>query len=366
MISSSKLELLDQCEGAFTLPWRDEPNEYSAAGVDRHADDETAINAGEAPEEYLERWPGLTWRAEVANVYDVSSDTARHVGCGIGRNYGKTSPFEIPGTIDAEGRGNGMLVVIDRKGFERQAPATVHRQVRFLALGAARIQPAERVIVAIRPEIGPMDVAEIDPEFDLDVIALDTKQQLIRAAQVRSEARHGKLVAFHTGRQCRWCPAYHACPEQAKLRALVVRDEDDPELALSTFVDDESAAEVYELWKRLGILHKRIGEQIYRHAAKRPIRLVSGKAFGLVDKLGNEKLDGDAVWRAVRELHPGLEDQAVVRHATKKQLEATLKGKRGAMAKVLELVRAHGGATRKDGTEFTEYEPGPALVLADK
>lgn len=363
MLSSSKLELLDRCEGAFTLPWRDSPNPHSEAGTERHAADEQAIAGGDVPDEYTERWPGLTWRAEVRYVYDISSDTARCVGTGSNRDYGDLRPFEVPGTVDVEGRGDGLLVVIDRKGFEEQTPADRHPQVRFLALAAARVQSADRIVVAIRPEIGPMDVVEVDPVFDLDVIAHDVKQRVFRAAAVRSEARAGRVVQFNAGRWCRWCPAFDDCPKQAELRALVVRDEEDPDLAMQTFVDDESAAEVHALWKRIGILYKRIGEQLYRHSAVRPIPLANGKMFGPHQKPGNEKLDGDVVYAVTKEIHgQAIADAAVIRSATKKRLEDALRGKRGAAKAVLEAVRGRGGATRTAATTIGEYTPGPVLV----
>lgn len=358
MISSSRLDLAERCPGAFTLPWRDSPNDHSDAGNDRHAADEDAINSGEGIEEYTERWPGLEWRAEVAYAYDISSDTARFLGVGVNRNYGALSPFEVPGTIDAEGRGSGRLVVVDRKGFERQEPASRHRQVRFLALAAARAQEAGSITVAIRPEIGPMDIDEIDPMFDLDVIAHEVKQLVLSTAKLRSDAREGAAAPFSVGRHCRWCPAFDECPEQKELRALVVREDKPTEI----FVDDETAADAFDLWKRLGIMHKRLGEQLHRFAATRPIRLSNGNLWGQQPKLGNERLDGDAVWQAVKELHPGLEDQAVERKATKKRLEETLKGRRGAAKQVLELVRKRGGASNKQGFEFVEYQPGPRLL----
>lgn len=360
MISSSKLELAEKCPGAFTLHWREESNEHSEAGSERHAEDEDAINFGDGVEEYIERWPGLVWRAEVAYAYDISTDTSRLIGCGIGRDYGKLSPFEVPGTIDAEGRGNGVLVVVDRKGFERQEPASRHRQVRFLALAAARAQEASSITVAIRPEIGPMDVDEIDPMFDLDVIAHEVKQLVLSTAKLRSDAREGAEPRFAVGRHCRWCPAFDECPRQRELRALVVRSGE--EMATQEFYDGATPDVAYDLWKRIGILHKRLGEQIHRHAAMTPIRLPGGKMFGQQPKVGNEKLDGDTVWQVVKELHPGLEDKAVERKATKKRLEDTLKGKRGAMTKVLEVVRERGGSERKAGYEFVEYEPGPRLL----
>lgn len=367
MITSSRIELAMRCEGHLTLPHRDEPNEWSDAGTERHAGDEQAINAGDVPEEYTERWPGLTWRSEVRYAYDVSTDTATFCGTGSSRQYGSPDPFAVGGTVDVEGRGNGLLVVIDRKGFEAQTPAAQHPQVRFLALAAARVQPAERIIVVIRPEIGAMDVAELDPVFDLDVIAHDTKQLLIRSASAVRRSRAGGPVAFNVGRWCRWCPAFAACPKQAELRALVVRDDEDPELALQTFVDDESAAEVYALWKRIGILHKRLAQQLHAYAATRPIQVGNGRMFGPVEKRGNEKLDGDVVWAAMTELFGReLADSAVIRTATKARLKEILKGRKGAERKVLDLVRSRGGITSKPTTTIEEYAIGGALSATDE
>lgn len=372
MLSSSKLELLDRCEGAFTRRWRDSPNEWSESGTGRHAADEDAINAGDVPDEYTERWPGLIWRSEVRYVYDVSSDTSRFVGTGSTRDYGDLRPFEVPGTVDVEGRGDGMLVVVDRKGFEVQTPADRHPQVRFLALAAARVEPADRIIVAIRPEIGPMDLAEVDPVFDLDVIAHDVKQRVIRAATVRSDARSGKPVAFNTGRWCRWCPAFDDCPRQAELRALVTRPDDDPELAmLTTVVDETDAPAVYELYRRIGILHKRIGQSLHAMAASRPIPIGGGKFYGRREKLGNERLDGDVTYTVVRDLHgQAVADQAVERSASKAQLKRAFKAAglkvAPAEAAVLAEVRARGGASRKPTYEFEEFTAELQLVSGEQ
>lgn len=373
-LSSSKLELIDRCEGAFSLPWRDETNVHSEAGTERHAVDESAINAGNVPDEYTERWPGLTWRAENAYMYDVATDTSRYLGCGIGRAYGEQRPFEVPGTIDVEGRAPGVLVVIDKKGFEVQQPASTHPQVRFLALAAARVLPADQIFVAIRPELGTMDVAEVDPVFDLDVIAHEVKQRVIRAAAIRGEVRAGRPVAFNVGRWCRWCPAFDSCPKQKELRALVQLDDAHPDLALQTFVDDQSAADVYALWKRIGILHKRIGQQLYSHAATRPIPLHNGKAFGPYQKLGDREYDGPTVHAVIAanpQLGRDVADKVVEMTASQAQFSRVVKplvqrGKFEATKKaVFDEVEARGKMTRKLTTTIEEYDPKPALVTDD-
>lgn len=367
MITASKLELAERCPGNLTLPHLDEPNEYSEAGNERHAEDEQAINSGEIPEVYAERWPGLAWQSEVSYAYDVSTDSARFLGIGLKRNYGPLGPFEIPGTIDVEGRAPGILVVADRKSFEEVTPAASNPQVRFLALAAARAGAAvEKIEIAINHELHGLDVAEIDPMFDLDVIAHDVKALVVRSAAIRDSARAGVPAIFNTGRWCRWCSAFASCPKQQELKALVSRQDDDVEISRLSVLSDDDAPDVFDLWKRIGILHKRIGQSLYAFASSRPFRTNSGKMFGPVAKQGNERLDGDVVHAVVRELHgEEFADRAVVRQATKKRLDDALKGKRGAAAAVLKVVRDRGGSERKASTAIEEYEPGPRLLTEE-
>jgi hypothetical protein len=364
MITASKLELVERCPGSITLPWTDEPNAYSDAGNERHAADEHAIGSGDVPDVYRERWPEVTqWFAEVSYACDVSDGTSRYLGTGLHRAYGQLAPFEIAGTLDVEGRGPGLLVVIDKKSFEAVTPAAANPQLRFCALAAARAWPAEHIEVAINHELTGLDVASVDPVFDLDVIQHDVRQLLIRSAGVRAAARAGHPVEFQTGRWCRWCPAFHSCPKQAELRQLA-SNPDDPNLALKLVLDEESAPDVYALYRRISILQKRIAQSLHAYAARRPIPLGGGRFFGPHEKQGNERLDGDVVWSVVKELYPEAADAAVIRSATKKRLEEALKGRRGAVRKVLDLVRERGGTSRSAGSAIEEYTAGPKLVTS--
>lgn len=362
-LSASKYELAQRCPGAFALPWRDEPNEYSDAGTESHAEDEQAISQGDIPEAYAERWPGYRWRAEVSYAYDVSTGVARYLGQGLKRAYGQLAPFERPGTVDAEGWLDGHLVIVDRKQFEEQTAAAQHPQLRFLALAAFTVHRPRRVTVAISHQLYGLDVAEMDA-FDLDVIPHQIREVEFAVARARSDARDGRPVPFNTGRHCRWCPAFAACPRQQELKALTMREDDDPELALSTtLIDPEDAPDVYALWKRIGILHKRIGQTLYAYASNNPIPVGNGKMFGSYTNFGNDKLNGDVVYEVVRELH-GQEsaDAAVIRSATKKRLGETLKGKRGAAKAVLTEVSKRGGISRATKPTIGEYDPALRLV----
>lgn len=368
--TASGFELAERCPGSLTIQHRHEDNEHSRRGTADHAEDEAAINAGDVPEAYTERWPEVTsWRAEVAYAYDVSSDTSRELGVGINRAYGDLRPFEAAGTIDVEGRGPGLLVIIDKKGYEAVTPAARNPQVRFLALAAARVQTADRIDVAIAPKLGGLDVAEVDPVFDLDVIAHQTRQRLIDIARVRSDARDGKPVTFQVGRWCRWCNAFDACPKQGELRDLVSLDEGHPELDLATMYADDAA--VYELWKRIGILHKRIGARLYARAAEKPIRLSSGKMFGQVVSEGNRVYDGIKVHEAIT-AHPllgrDIADKAVIMTVTQARFKEIVKPMiprnkfSKVQAEIFDAVEADGGMKRKITTSFEEFEAGTKQI----
>ena len=72
------------------------------------------------------------------------------------------------------------------------------------------------------------------------------------------------------------------------------------------------------------------------------------------------------VYETVKRLHDQTTaDAAVARVATKKRLDAALKGKRGAAKAVIEAVRAAGGAERKTTTTIEEYDSKLQLVADD-
>lgn len=358
-LSASRYELAARCPGAFTRRWRDSPNAYSEAGNADHAEDESAINRGDIPAVYAERWPGYQWRAEVAYAYDAALSTGRFLGVGINRAYGELAPFERPGTIDAEGWDptTRHLVIADRKSFEETTRAAENPQLRFLANAAARVWQPTRVTVAINHQLHGLDVADLDA-FDLGLIPDEIRAVEMRVARARSDARSGIEIPFVTGRWCRWCPAFDDCPKQRELVALTKLDDDDPSLAFAmTVVGDDDAPAVYALYKRIGILHKRIAQSLHAMAASRPIPIGNGRFFGRRESLGNEKLNGDIVYKVLRELHgQAVADEAVIRQATKKRLDDTLKGQRGAAKAVLAEVRKRGGVSQKQTSTFEEFE----------
>lgn len=373
-LTASRYELAMRCIGSTVLPHTDVPNEHAAAGTERHAEDEAAIAAGDIPDAYEQRWPGYQWRAEVALGLDIATGEAREVGVGISRAYPPPrTPFERFGTVDAEGWDpeSRHLVIVDKKGFEQATAASRNPQLRFLARAASTVRRAARVTVAIAGELRAMDVADLDA-FDMDTIPHELRQVEISVAAARSQARSGAPPALSTGRWCRWCPAFNACPEQRRLRALAQRPDDDPELALiTTAIDDSDGPALHQLYRRVGILHKRIGETLYAMAARRPIPIGGGKMFGRHVVKGDREYDGAAV-HAVVAAHPDLgrdvADKVVEMIATQAQFERVVKplvkrGKFAATARaVFGEVERQGKMQRKEATEIGEFVPELRLV----
>lgn len=361
-ISASKLELGILCPSAFALPHSDARVHGSdpERGKDEHAEHEATLVAGDVPEDLESRWPGYTWQAEVKVRYDIANDVGTIIGRGTDRDYGKSEPFVVPGTIDALGTSpdGTQIAVVDRKGFNEQTPAYRNPQVSILALAATRALGIRAADVAIAPKMGAMDVARLEA-LDLDAFAAEAKNALSAVARAQEAAKQGLPLAFNEGRHCTYCPAYEACPRKQTL-ALTLRGE--PSLRLN-LEHDEDAADAYEFARKIRELLKRLDAAIYARAADRPIPLADGRVLGQVTEAGNERLDGDTVWRVVADKHGrDIADTAVIRSATKTRLKEALKfaGVKSlaqAEKEVLEDVRKRGGATRKESTTIKVVDP---------
>ena len=114
--SGSRWQRLRHCIGEAVLQNIDEFNPWAGTGVSLHSFLEDCSNLGR--DKALEKVPadlrrrceaieveklpvGGTWRAELAIAYDIAKDSARLLGQGLNRNYGKLAETEIPITLDA-------------------------------------------------------------------------------------------------------------------------------------------------------------------------------------------------------------------------------------------------------------------------
>ncbi len=361
-ISASKVEVAWKCEGSLALPQRDETHPGQDDGVKRHDERDQAIKAGNPPEVLTTRWPGYTWRAEVALAFDVATGKGWEIGQGIGRRYGDLGPFAIPGTADVIGRGPaGELVVLDWKSFDPNVSrAAVNAQLHTLALAATRAYGVDSCEVAISHEVRPLDVAELD-FANLEMFHVELRALVERSATARQRVRDGLKLTLTTGDHCRWCGAFNDCDAQ-KLLALEVSNGAAAmrfEL-LMPLEDDDTARRAYEFFERVKMLTARLRSALYARGAERPIPLGDGRWFGKNPKLGATKIDADVAYNVIREKHgQEVADAAIERKASQAGIKRGLEFA-GAKGKVAELQRdvmaeiKKRGGTRREETEAIE------------
>jgi hypothetical protein len=151
--------------------------------------------------------------------------------------------------------------------------------------------------VAIAPEVGRMDVARLE-SMDLDAFAAEAREALSTIVRVRDAYRNGMPLDYREGTWCTYCPAFHACGAKQSM-ALQLRGEAALRLDLT---NDNDAADAYDFAQKVRQLLKRLDAAVYARASEQPIPLNDGRVFGPRTKQGNEKLDGDIVWRTVAEM----------------------------------------------------------------
>lgn len=358
-LSMSALPRVAVCAASAVLPQHEYGTQYAVDGTSRHAEMEAAIIRREYDKlpaevaELLADYPPDGIYAELTMFYDFVNDSARSAERRESRvdRYASALPYEIPGTADvvAIDRANRRGLVVDWKGWEEVGAAAVNLQTTGYAMSLAKLFDLDVVIVAIA-YLGEgkqhVDIATIDgPLFDL------WKDQLANLQLAVTRARRNPLPVI--GRQCRWCPAWEACPTQ---KALALELRDDSAVVRyegASLEDDATAAEVYDWVTRARVLLKRTSDALYARAARRPIPLRNGQFFGRVERPGNLKLTGDVVYNVVRALH-GQEaaDRAVGRDASQASIKRALKAAgvksvEGELKAVLKRVAEMGGSSRK-------------------
>lgn len=361
MITASSVHLADACPAAFSLPHVVEKHAGQDDGDELHDELESDVNAGDIPAVLDERWPGYTWRSEVAYAINVETGIARELGVGIKRKYGALHPDEVAGTADLEGRGPvDEVVIVDRKSFSPHvARAARNHQLRTLALMATRTHGVFVADVAIWHEVRPLDVHAMDA-FELDAYGHELRDIVVRSRVGGVPKPSGA---------CRYCPAFHACPAQQQLTTLVRSDAITKRVEMTApFRDDADAADAYELAKRLRMLLKRIDAALYARAAEKPFAVGGGRMFGPNPSVGNLAIDGDIAYDVLRAAYgQAVADAAVTRKATQKGIESALKdvAGKGQLAelkrKVLATIKERGGSSQKTTTRVEEYVPQQQL-----
>lgn len=313
---------------------------------------------------------------EVALAFDVETGSARQLGQNMGRDYSDVKPSEVAGTIDVLGVSETRVHVLDWKsGWGELIPAQDNWQILFAALAAARtFDRTEAAGALIRlKEDGEVyfDRAEFD-ELDLDSF-----EQRLRKLMAHISSLDVRTAVPHEGPWCRYCPAIASCPAKvALLRAVAKEALDEPPDAEFT-LSAETAPLVYERFKRIDQLMKKVWDALKEYARHTPIQLANGKVYG--EKAhGEREVLAELAEPLLRERFGESADGVVKvkREITISALEAlvrpTINGKKGPDGKRLTLKAAfeeawmelerHGAARVVKAPRLTEYRPKEAAT----
>jgi hypothetical protein len=387
VITASQVERLIACPGSAALPQARTVTVWSDAGEERHEWLARVVetgDAGEAPEHWREQAEEIVAtllphladgiEAESPLAYDVATGEARRLPRGAHRDYRELGPFEIAMTVDVLVAG-GRPVVWDFKGFLDVAPAERNWQLRVAALAVARLVGATEVDVAIcyvrEGQRLRWDRAVVD-YIDLEEAARRLRALHGAVAEQVAQVAARRLPTVSQGPHCRFCPSHASCPASTALIRRLTSGAEVDELGLLRPLDDATARAAYERLQAAKQMLKRIEGALYAHAAERPIPLGEGRFFGKHDTPGREEIDGDIAWRVVSELHGrDLADAAVERSASKASIKRALQGAKvtpvaAAEREILRLVRAAGGAQRRESERVEEFTLRPALVAGEE
>lgn len=385
--TASALERASACPGSCVYPHVDDLHESAPAerGNVLHAflADVATIGTAAAlervPLAYRETCEALdmsklpkldpeTCSPEVAFGYSLDQDMGRVLGVNVRDRaiYEKLGVRELGGTADFIGLAGETVIVIDWKtGRGDIPPASRNRQLRFLALAAARAlgkESAKVAIVRIREDGSSFaDWADVDM-LDLAEIATDLRKLGMRIEQAQIDLARGHQPELARGPHCRYCPAFDSCPAQAQLvRAMVLTPEQVAQDA-AMMVSNGQRAMAYRAWQEMKILTARVGDLIAGGAAHQPLDLGDGTYYGYAP--GPEKVADAAACRRVLAAAVGEEKAAAAvtaeteYHATKADILGALTGMpKARREEVLVQLRAAGGL--KSSPTMKEHKRKP-------
>jgi phage recombination protein Bet len=365
---------------------RDEPGEPAERGTVIHAFLEDCSLAGReaalrvVPEKYHDACEAIDTEAlpteldhEVAFAYDWQAGTARYLGRGLNREYGKLGETEIPITLDVFGVHSESLLCYDgdyKTGWGDVTEAKHNPQLRLGMLAACRHYGRDGgVIEILRVREGSVwrDTATID-EFDLAEEAARCKKTMEESHSLKLAFDSGMIPGeadVNPGTHCTYCRSFDYCPAQQQL-AVEVLDGNlalEVESAWAGALTAESAPEAYRKFKQAKVLVKRMSDILHAYAKKHPIELGNGKVFGEREKRGNEKLDGGTAYAQMLRLYGRVAaDASTKKTTTKKALREALRPieDEDSLAvrekKVLAAIREAGGSKRTSSKKVEEYK----------
>lgn len=315
MLTASSIARVAACPASDALPHVERATPYATRGTWLHTFLAAVGRVGReealalVPGEYRDACAAIdldglpidpeAYASEVTLAYDPVRDHGRELGRHLGRDYSAIGPGEIPGTTDVLGLAVDAVVVPDYKtGGQLVTRARENWQLRFLAVAAARAygRSAARVaIIYVPPDGGPpwFDRATFDA-MDLDAIADELREIVLRRDEARSAIGKGVLPVLREGSHCDHCPAFALCPAKVSLIRAATEQGFEKRL-LDELVTGQPAA-AYRVWRALEQVTGRLGEQVKGYAMAHPFEVREGVIYGPVAG-GREEIDG-AIARA--------------------------------------------------------------------
>lgn len=366
--TASGLGRVISCPSSEALPHTKSSGSYAAAGTARHTYLENVAAMGreaaleQVPDEHREMCEDIDLEGmptnlacEVAFAWDWVTGEARELGRGLARDYSDCTETEIAGTIDTLGVSDDGLYVGDYKGFE-YVSARGNPQLLFSAMCAAKVYGKESATLEITNIRGAENLrnrSHVDT-FDL----ADFEVQLRAAIAMANSIKSGQLSPnYNQGDHCKYCPAFDSCPAKTALIRTMVEGEP------TAIITEENAADAYAKYIQMKAMMAKVSTAIHAYAKERPIPLPNGREFGAREKLGNEKLDGDIVYEAIRDqLGQDAADIAVQRTATKTGIAKAVKAAKpdgtikAAQERILATVRHNGGSKRSASVVVDEHK----------
>jgi hypothetical protein len=337
--TASQLHRAFRCAASEALPHFQSTSEDAERGTMVHAFIEHARKVGrdEALSDLPPDYDGYEFCAalplnllpaggthELALAWDHEADTARALPSTGHRDYEEAKPTEFVGTADYVGREGAAVVVLDYKtGHKYLGPARESRQLRMLALAAARVEGVDeaRAGYCFLREDGTYSFswAEFDA-FDLAAIA-DELRDLVATlddAQTAADVRDAR--DFHEGEWCDYCPAFNSCPAKMQLARAIGTGDALKELATIERrieqMTDAELARAYEAIERYDDVAERVRKAVRARAAMQPIELGEGRRLGAVP-WPFTSIKPEVAYATVRELHgEAAAEAAVPRRAT--------------------------------------------------
>jgi len=303
----------------------------------------------------------LDGASEVSFAYSTAGG-GRLLGNSLDRDYSGAKPGEITMTLDIVIVKHDRVIIWDFKtGRTELGPAKKSDQLLTGAVAVASTYGKERADVGyiyVRDGSIWRDCAELDV-FDLEAYASKIARMEKKLSIVEATVEKGIAPDVTSGRHCKFCPAFSACPAQKSLAIELATGND-----AAPFNQSLTRTHMADAWEKVKMIQSMLNQvkkAIISEAEREPIELNNGKKLGSFTKDGNEKLNGSVVHGIISEMYGArVADDAVTFSSTKSGISKALKTHKiqkptAAQKRVIEAVREAGGATKPRRSVTEEY-----------